>query len=113
MPIATVVERVGWSGSPSLSWAKDAEIRPKYKISDPTDRLVHLPMLQIQSAPWFPDEDLPLGNYQIGAPPVSVMTSAFSRFIQARMLPSRTTPDLLGGTWSLLQEAESVPARLT
>jgi hypothetical protein len=41
------------------------------------------------------------------------MTSAFSGFIQARMLPSRTTPDLLGGMWSLLQEAESVPSRLT
>jgi hypothetical protein len=33
------------------------------------------------------------------------MTWAFSGFIQARMLPSRTTPDLLGGMWTLLQDA--------
>ena len=34
-----------------------------------------------------------------------VMWPRRSRFIQARMLPSRTTPDLLAGMWSLLQDA--------
>jgi hypothetical protein len=29
------------------------------------------------------------------------------------MLPSRTTPDLLGGMWALIQQAGAVPARLT
>jgi hypothetical protein len=43
---------------------------------------------------------------------VLVMTSAFSNFIQARMLPSRTTPDLIGGMWALLQDAQAVPSRL-
>jgi transposase len=113
MPASTVAERVGWSGSPSLFRAKVAEIRPEYKVPDPADRLVHLPGFQIQCDLWFPHEDLPLGDDQVDTPPVLVMTSAFSGFIQARMLPSRTTPDLLGGMWSLLQEAESVPARLT
>ena len=28
------------------------------------------------------------------------------------MLPSRTTPDLLGGMWALLQDAKAVPSRL-
>ncbi|WP_326967534.1 Mu transposase domain-containing protein [Arthrobacter sp. CG_A4] len=28
------------------------------------------------------------------------------------MLPSKSTPDLLGGMWSLLQDAQAVPARL-
>jgi len=41
------------------------------------------------------------------------MTSTCSGFIQARMLPSRTTPDLLGGMWCLIEEAGAVPARLT
>ena len=113
MPAATAAERVGWSGSPSLFRAKVAELRPEYKVPDPADRLVHPPGFQVQCDLWFPHEDLPLGHDQFDAPPVLVMTSTFSGCIQARMLPSRTTPDLLGGMWSLLQEAGAVPARLT
>lgn len=113
MPAATIAERVGWSGSPSLFRAKVAELRPEYAVPDPADRLVHPPGFQVQCDLWFPHEDLPLGHDQLAAPPVLVMTSAFSGFIQARMLPTRTTPDLLGGMWSLLQEAGAVPTRLT
>lgn len=113
MPAATVAERVGWSGSPSLFRAKVAQLRPEYAVPDPADRLVHPPGFQVQCDLWFPHEDLPLGDDQAAAPPVLVMTSTFSGFIQARMLPSRTTPDLLGGMWSLIQEAGAVPTRLT
>ena len=112
MPAATIAERVGWSGSASLFRAKIAELRPEYVVPDPADRLVHPPGFQIQCDLWFPHEELPLGHDQAATPPVLVLTSTFSGFIQARMLPSRTTPDLLGGMWSLLQEAEAVPARL-
>ena len=113
MPAATVAERVGWSGSSSLFRAKVAELRPEYAVPDPADRLVHPPGFQVQCDLWFPHEDLPLGHDQAAAPPVLVMTSTFSGFIQARMLPTKTTPDLLGGMWSLLQEAGAVPTRLT
>ena len=113
MPAATIAERVGWSGSPSLFRAKVAEVRPEYAVPDPADRLVHPPGFQVQCDLWFPHEDLPLGHDQAAAPPVLVMTSTFSGFIQARMLPTRTTPDLLGGMWALLQEAGAVPTRLT
>ena len=109
----TAAERVGWSGSPSLFRAKIAELRPEYVVPDPADRLVHPPGFQVQCDLWFSHEDLPLGHAQAAASPVLVMTSTVSGFIHARMLPSRTTSDLLGGTWSLLQEAEAVPARLT
>jgi hypothetical protein len=61
---------------------------------------------------WFPHEPLPLGHGQKGKPPALVMTSAFSGYIQARMLPTRTTFKLLGGMWSLLQEAGAVPKQL-
>jgi hypothetical protein len=40
------------------------------------------------------------------------VTSAFSGHIQAKMLPTRTTFDLLGGMWSLLQEAGAVSKQL-
>lgn len=112
MPAATIAERVGWVGSESLFRLKIAEIRPDYRVPDPVDRLVHEPGFQMQCDLWFPHEDLPLGHDQVDKPPVLVMTSAFSGFIQSRMLPTRTTPDLLGGMWSLLQEADAVPTRL-
>ncbi|PVE14767.1 MULTISPECIES: IS21 family transposase [unclassified Arthrobacter] len=112
MPAATLAERVGWSGSASLFRAKVAVIRPEYAPPDPVDRLVHVPGFQIQCDLWFPHEPLPVGEGQHDTPPVLVMTSAFSGFIQARMLPSRTTPDLLGGMWALIQDAQAVPARL-
>lgn len=113
MPASTAAERVGWSGSPSLFRAKVAQLRPEYLVPDPADRLVHPPGFQVQCDLWFPHEALPLGHDQSDTPPVLVMTSTFSGFIQGLMLPSKTTPDLLGGMWSLLQEAEAVPTRLT
>jgi len=112
MPAATVAERVGWSGSPSLFRAKVAQIRPEYSVPDPADRLVHPPGFQVQCDLWFPREALALGHDQHGTPPVLVMTSTFSGCIQGRMLPTRTTPDLLGGMWPMIQEAGAVPARL-
>lgn len=112
MSAAALAERVGWSGAASVFRAKVAEIRPEYAPPDPADRLVHLPGAQMQCDLWFPHEAVPLGHDQEGMPPVLVMTSSFSGFIQARMLPSRTTPDLLGGMWSLLQDAGAVPPRL-
>ncbi|MET4783750.1 IS21 family transposase [Glaciihabitans sp. UYNi722] len=112
MPASTLAERVGWSGSASLFRSKVALIRPEYAPVDPADRLDHKPGFQVQCDLWFPHEPLPLGHGQHGTPPVLVMTSSFSGSIQSRMLPSRTTPDLLGGMWALLQEAQAVPARL-
>jgi transposase len=112
MAAATIAERVGWAGSESLFRAKIAEIRPDYRVPDPVDRLVHEPGFQMQCDLWFPHEDLPLGRDQVDRPPVLVMTSANSGFIQSRMLPTRMTPDLLGGMWSLLQDAGAVPTRL-
>jgi transposase len=112
MPAATLAERVGWSGSASLFRAKVAAIRPEYAPPDPADRLVHEPGFQVQCDLWFPHDPLPVGEGQTDTPPVLVMTSAFSGFIQARMLPSRTTPDLIGGMWALLQDAQAVPSRL-
>ncbi len=42
--------------------------------------------------------------------PVLVIVAAHSRFITGRMLPTRQTPDLLLGTWSLLQDLGRVPS---
>ncbi|MGG5753712.1 IS21 family transposase [Zafaria sp. Z1313] len=112
MPATVLAERVGWTGSASLFRDKVRQIRPEYLPADPVDRLVHEPGKAVQCDLWFPHEPLPLGHGQQGKPPVLVMTSTFSGFIQARMIPTRTTPDLLGGMWSLIQDAAAVPERL-
>jgi len=45
--------------------------------------------------------------------PVLVMVASFSKFITAQMIPTRTTPDLLSGMWSLLStQLGAVPRRL-
>ncbi|MDQ0078481.1 hypothetical protein [Arthrobacter oryzae] len=112
MPVATLAERVGWSGSASLFRAKVAAIRLEYAPPEPADRLVHEPGFLVQCDLWFPHDPLPVGEGQSDTSPVLVMTSAFSGFIQARMLPSRTTLDLLGGMWTLPQDAQAVPSGL-
>ena len=44
--------------------------------------------------------------------PVLVITCAYSRFILAVMIPTRSTADLLLGMWELLQQLGRVPRRL-
>jgi len=44
--------------------------------------------------------------------PVLVVTAAYSRFMVGRMIPSKTTEDLLLGMWELLSRLGSVPRRL-
>lgn len=112
MPASTLAERVDWPGSSSLFRAKVALLRPEYVLPDPADRLVHSPGVQVQCDLWFPRDPIPLGHGQADKPPVLVMTSMFAGFVQALMLPSRQTPDLLGGMWTLIGQAGAVPKQL-
>jgi hypothetical protein len=45
---------------------------------------------------------VPLGFGQVGRPPVLVMVSGYSQIMTARMIPSRQSPDLLAGHWTLI-----------
>jgi transposase len=112
MSATVLADKVGWTGASSVFREKVALLRPEYMPPDPADRLVHEAGAEIQCDLWFPHETIPLGHDQHDSPPVLVMTFSFSGNIQARMLPSKTTPDLLGGMWSLLQDAQAVPNRL-
>lgn len=102
MPATVIAERVGWSGS--ITWLRERVrlLRPEYAPVDPADRLDHQPGRAVQCDLWFPPVKIPLGFGQFGTPPVLVMVAAFSRFITAMMLPSRTTMDLVAGMWTLL-----------
>ncbi|MET7550915.1 hypothetical protein ABZS94_35165 [Streptomyces sp. NPDC005500] len=79
---------------------------------DPVSRTTYRPGELAQCDPWFPEADIPLGYGQSGRPPVLVMVSGYSRVIAARMLPSRTTGDLIDGHWRLLSAWGAVPKTL-
>lgn len=113
MPATVIAERVGWPGSASWFRKKVALVRVEYTPKDPADRVVYRRGDQVQCDLWFPPASVPLGAGQAGSPPVLVMVASASRFITARMIPSRQTPDLLAGMWSLLgEQLGAVPRRL-
>ncbi len=112
MPATVIAERVGWDGSPSWFRKKIAVLRPEYEPKDPADRLSYFAGDQAQCDLWFPATPVmtPTGPVVF---PVLVIVASYSRFITARMIPSRTTQDLLAGMWSLLSEQlGAVPRRL-
>ena len=112
MPTTVIAERVGWPGSVTNLRRHVRAIRHDYAPVDPADRLDYRPGDQAQCDLWFPPVKIPLGHGQLGTPPVLVMVPSFSRFITARMIPSRTTGDLLAGLWMLIEGFDGVPGRL-
>ncbi|OLT04987.1 transposase [Kocuria sp. CNJ-770] len=113
MPASVLAERVEWTGSASWFRKRVAVLRPEYLPKDPADRLQYRPGDQAQCDLWFPPTSIPLGAGQVGTPPVLVIVASYSRFLTARMLPSRTSEDLVAGMWSLLaDQLKAVPRRL-
>jgi hypothetical protein len=112
MPATVIAERVGWSGS--ITWFRDnvRRLRPEHRPVDPSDRLTWLAGDAAQCDLWFPPTKIPLEDGSKALLPVLVITCAHSRFMLARMIPTRHTQDLLLGMWELLQELGRVPRRL-
>lgn len=112
MPATVIAERVGWTGS--ITWFRDnvRRLRPDHNPVDPADRLIWLPGDAAQCDLWFPPKKIPLEDGTKTLLPVLVITAAHSRFILGRMIPTRTTADLLLGMWMLLQLLGRVPRRL-
>ncbi len=112
MPGSVLAERVEWTGS--MTWFREnvARLRPDYRKIDPADRLTWDPGDAAQCDLWFPPRKIPLEDGSSRLLPVLVMTLAHSRFMVARMIPTRTTEDLLLGTWELVNELGRVPRRL-
>jgi hypothetical protein len=77
---------------------------------DPASRTQYRPGELAQCDLWFPPVDIPLGFGQTGRPPVLVIVSGYSRWISARMIPTRQAPDLLAGHWVLLEQLGAVPS---
>lgn len=112
MPASVIAERVGWTGSSSWFRENVAKLRPEHQRVDPADRLVWSPGDAAQCDLWFPPQRIPLEDGTRALLPVLVMVAAYSRFIKARMIPTRQTPDLLLGMWALIRSFGRVPRRL-
>lgn len=112
MPASVLAERVGWTGS--SSWFRDnvARIRPQYRPPDPADRIVWDAGDAAQCDLWFPPRRIGLENGTATLLPVLVITLAYSRYVLGRMIPTRSTEDLLLGMWALLAGLGRVPRRL-
>ena len=112
MPATVIAERVGWTGS--ITWFREnvARLRPEHRPVDPADRLTWAAGDAAQCDLWFPPKKIPLENGTSALLPVLVITAAYSRFVLGRMIPTKTTEDLLLGMWQLLQLLGRVPRRL-
>lgn len=103
MPATVIAERVGWTRSMTVLKDRVRELRPLFVPPDPASRTVYQPGELAQCDLWFPPVDVPLGHGQVGRPPVLVTVLGYSRHLDARLLPSRQAPDLLVGSWQLLE----------
>ena len=112
MPATVLAERVGWEGSSSWFRENVARLRPEHRRVDPADRLVWAPGDAAQCDLWFPPKRIPLEDGTAVLLPVLVITAAHSRFTCGEMVPTRQTPDLLLGMWSLIAGFGRVPRRL-
>lgn len=112
MPATVLAERVGWTGS--IRWFSEnvKRLRPEHRPVDPADRIVWAAGDAAQCDLWFPPRKIPLEDGSTKLMPVLVITAADSRFITARMIPTRKTEDLLLGSWELIQQLGRVPRRL-
>lgn len=109
LPATVIAERVGWTGS--ITWFRDnvRRIRPDYQPADPVDTLTHRPGEQIQCDLTFPAGGIP---DETGARmPFPVLVASHSRFMAARVLPTRTTGDLIAKDVGIVVDAVSGRAR--
>lgn len=112
MPATVIAERVGWTGS--ITWFREnvKRLRPEHRLVDPADRLTWEAGDAAQCDLWFPPKKIPLEDGATVLLPVLVITLAYSRFMLGRMIPTKTTDDLLLGMWLLFSELGRVPRRL-
>jgi hypothetical protein len=112
MPATVLAERVGWTGS--IRWFSEnvKRLRPEQRPIDPADRISWAPGDAAQCDLWFPPRKIPLEDGTTKLLPVLVITAAHSRFVTARMVPTRKTEDLLLRSWELIQQLGRVPRRL-
>uniref|UniRef100_UPI00245611CB IS21 family transposase n=1 Tax=Nocardia cyriacigeorgica TaxID=135487 RepID=UPI00245611CB len=112
MPTTVIMERVGWQRGRTVFFERVQQLRPLFKPVDPASRTEYQSGELAQCDLWFPPVDVPLGFGHSGRPPVLVMVTGYSRVMAALMIPTRQSPDLLAGHWSLISGWGRVPKML-
>ena len=111
MPATVIAERIGWERSITVLKDRVRELRPLFLPADPCQRTEYRPGELAQWDLWFPPTRIPLGQAQEAMLPVIVGVSGYSRWITARMIPSREAHDILLGHLACLLELGGVPRK--
>jgi transposase len=112
MPATVIAERIGWTRSIRVLSGRVAELRPAYLPPDPASRTSYEPGEIGQCDLWFPPIRLPVGFGQTRKPtqlPVLTMVAGYSRWLSARLIPTRSAADLFAGWWQLISALGAVP----
>ena len=112
MPATVIAERIGWDRSVRVLRDRVAELRPAYLPPDPASRTAYAAGEIAQCDFWFPPVMLPVGCGQVRRPaqlPVLTMVCAYSRWLMALLVPTRTAADLFAGWWQLIATLGAVP----
>ena len=115
MPATVIAERIGWDRSVRVLRGRVAELRPAYLPPDPASRTAYAAGEIAQCDFWFPPIMLPVGCGQVRKPaqlPVLTMVCAYSRWLAALLVPTRTAADLFAGWWQLIGSLGAVPRAL-
>ena len=100
MPATVIAERVGWTRGKTVFADRVRELRPTYLPPDPASRTNYAAGEIGQCDLWFPDITLPVGFGQVRTAtqlPVLTMVTGYSRWLSARLIPSRRAEDLFAG----------------
>ena len=112
MPATVIAERIGWDRSVRVLRDRVAELRPAYLPPDPASRTAYAAGEIAQCDFWFPPVMVPAGCGQVRRPaqlPVLTMVCAYSRWLMALLIPTRTAADLFAGWWQLIAGLGAVP----
>jgi transposase len=95
MPATVIAERIGWTRGITILRDRVAELRPLFMQPEGTGRTTYEPGELAPWDLWWPEVDIPVGCEQTARLPVIVGTPGYSRWILARMIPSKQTHDVL------------------
>jgi transposase len=112
MPATVIAERIGWTRSMTVLKDRVRELRPVYAPVDPVSRTTYLAGERAQCDLWFPPVPVPVGFGRVDSPPVLVMVSGYSRWLCAKMIPTRNAADLVLGQWAVIVQLGAVPRSL-
>jgi transposase len=115
MPATVVAEKIRWQRSIRVLRDRVSALRAAYLPPDPVSRTTYQAGELAQCDLWFPPVALPVGFGQTRTAtrlPVLVMVSGYSRWLSARLIPSRCAEDLFAGWWQLLAQLGGVPRAL-